>query len=72
MQIVCIEYRCIFVNVDPKSGERHPKHEPLKTLNSYRKLLPNEGPWMGVQLALRNSGRISVGDDVFVEDKNDQ
>lgn len=65
--------RCIFVNVNPATGERHPKQEPLKTLNNYRKLFPNEGPVMGVQLAIRKSfpGRISIGDDVFIEDKNE-
>lgn len=64
-------YRCIFVNVNPVTGERHPTHEPLKTLNTYRKLMPNEGPVMGVQLALRNGGQIRIGDDVFIEDKNE-
>lgn len=33
--------------------------------------MPNEGPVMGVQLALRNPGRISIGNDVFVEDESE-
>lgn len=59
------------MNVNPETGERHLQHEPLKTLNNYRKLIPNEGPIIGVQLALRNGGQISIGDDVFIEDKNE-
>lgn len=64
-------YRCIFVNVNPDTGERNPNFEPLKILNNYRKVIPKEGPVMGVQMALRNPGRISIGDDVFIEDESD-
>lgn len=63
-------HRCIFVNVDPNTGERHPNFEPLKTLNDFRKLIPSEGPIMGLLLALRNPGYISIGDDVYIGDES--
>lgn len=63
--------RCIFVNVNPDTGDRHPNFEPLKTLTNYRKVVPNEGPVMGLQMALRNLGQISIGDDVYIEDETE-
>lgn len=70
MDAIFVFYRCIFINVNPDTGERHPNFEPLKTLNNYRKVIPSAGPIMGVQLILRNPGQISIGDDVFIEDES--
>jgi hypothetical protein len=60
--------RCIFININPESAERHPQHEPLKTLKSYRKFAKTgENPVMGIHLGLREKGSIRLGDSVYVE-----
>lgn len=66
---VSIHFRCVFINVNPDTGERNPQFEPLKTLSGFRKVIPNEDPVMGVLLAIRSLGQISIGDDVFIPDE---
>jgi len=59
--------RCVLTNIDPVSGERHPKMEPLNTLKSYRafeNIAP--GPWFGIHLGIRSNGKVKLGDDVYV------
>lgn len=59
--------RCIFTNIDPVSGERNPKMEPLKTLRTFRtfeKIAAD--PWFGIHLGIRSNGKVKLGDDVYV------
>ena len=62
--------RCTLPNVDPETGIRD-KHEPLKSLRSFR-LVPNEddptygnAPTLGINLGIEVCGIIKVEDDVF-------
>lgn len=61
-------FRCIFTNIDPATGERNPDHQPLKTLKEYRSIVPNDSPVMGIHIGLRDAGRVSIGDAVYIED----
>lgn len=59
--------RCILTNIDPESGERNPKMEPLNTLKTFRtfeKIASN--PWFGIHLGIRSEGKVKIGDDVFI------
>lgn len=59
--------RCILTNIDPESGERNPKMEPLNTLKSFRtfeEIATN--PWFGIHLGIRADGKVKLGDDVYV------
>lgn len=66
--------RCIFTTVDPESGKKNPKVEPLKTLKGYRQITdpeirPATGdyPVMGIHLGLRSkNGTVRLGDPVYV------
>lgn len=60
--------RCIFTNINPETGERHPDREPLETLIKNRTIIPNESPVMGLHAALRQPGKISIGDEVYIND----
>uniref|UniRef100_A0A336KM92 CSON012457 protein n=1 Tax=Culicoides sonorensis TaxID=179676 RepID=A0A336KM92_CULSO len=61
--------RGTFSAVDQKTGEHSKDGEPLKTLNTYRKI---DGlPVMGVNVGVFQSGEIKIGDDVFVSYKKD-
>lgn len=75
--------RCIMTTVDPESGTKNPKVEPLKTLRSYRQAkdenirpFVGDSPIMGIHLALRGSGGqyVKLGDTVYAgipeEDEN--
>ena len=61
--------RCVFTNVDPATGERHPLMEPLKTLKSYRAFKEvATGPVFGIHLGIRGKeGKVKLGDDVYVD-----
>lgn len=66
--------RCIFTTVDPETGKKNSKAEPLKTLKSYRQItdpvvrpLVGDSPVMGIHLGLRGSnGIVRLGDPVYV------
>ncbi|RLU24163.1 hypothetical protein DMN91_004373 [Ooceraea biroi] len=66
--------RCIFTTVDPETGTKNPKVEPLKTLKSYRQIddpeirrVSGDSPVMGIHLGLRGSnGTVRLGDPVYV------
>lgn len=59
--------RCIFTNIDPTTGERHPKSEPLTTLKTFRSFKKiAAGPWFGIHLGIREKGNVKVGDAVYV------
>lgn len=60
--------RCILTNIDPTTSKRSPSFQPLKTLTSYRKIVPNDSPVLGVHLGVRSMGAVSIGDAVYVED----
>lgn len=61
--------RCIIINVDPKTGERNPNHEPLKFLKTNTSFIRQGNGVMGILCVLRQSGRVRVGDPVYVEDR---
>lgn len=66
--------RCIFTTVDPETGTKNPKAEPLKTLKSYRQITDPEirpftgdSPVLGIHLGLKGpSGSVRLGDPVYV------
>lgn len=68
-----IYFRCLFVNINPETGLRHPKHEPFQTLSKTRKILPDhDRPVMGIQMGIRVAGQVSIGDAVYInENSND-
>ncbi|XP_011315393.1 mitochondrial amidoxime reducing component 2-like [Fopius arisanus] len=66
--------RCIFTTIDPDTGVKHPKAEPLKTLKRYRQIqdpvmkkITKECPVMGIHLGLRGpNGVVRLGDPIYV------
>lgn len=60
-------FRCIFTNIDPETSLR--SKEPLQTLRTYRTIVPNNPPGMGVHLGVRSDGDVKMGDAVYVEDE---
>lgn len=60
--------RCIFTTVNPKTGEKHPERQPLKTLQSYRQNEANE-VLFGQNLIPLNEGIINQGDPIVVLSK---
>lgn len=69
MHLFC---RCIFTNIDPVTGQRNPKHQPYTKLKEYRRIAANEQlPVMGVHIGLRDPGRITIGDPIYVEDNDE-
>jgi uncharacterized protein YcbX len=60
--------RCYMTIIDPETGERNKKEEPLKTLKSFRlypKISP-KAPVFGIHLGLRSPGVVKSGDAVYV------
>lgn len=51
--------RCVFTTVDPASGERDPRGEPLTSLKSYRRT--PKGITFGMNLRPRGEGGIELG-----------
>ncbi|CAL1685336.1 unnamed protein product [Lasius platythorax] len=66
--------RCIFTTVNPETGTKNSKVEPLKTLKSYRQITDpqirpavGDSPVMGIHLALRGpNGTVRLSDPVYV------
>uniref|UniRef100_A0A183C022 MOSC domain-containing protein n=1 Tax=Globodera pallida TaxID=36090 RepID=A0A183C022_GLOPA len=63
--------RCVMTTIDPDSGCRNAKMEPLKELRKYR-LAPGklyeifkESPVFGVNMAIIKPGRVRIGDPVY-------
>lgn len=52
--------RCVMTTIDPETGIKH-KHEPLKTLASYRRTSAGGAPF-GAQAVPRRLGAIKIGD----------
>ncbi|REG85511.1 MOSC domain-containing protein [Marinomonas pollencensis] len=57
--------RCIFTTINPDTGERSRKGEPMKTLGKFR-LVKKEGVLFGINLIAENTGTISQGDSVEI------
>ena len=63
------------VTIDPDNGMTHEKMEPLKELKKYRLASGadrdrfKDSPLFGVQMRLLRSGRVAVGDQVWIEYK---
>lgn len=66
--------RCLLTTIDPETGVRYSKIEPLETLKGYRQIEDPEerrssghSPRMGVQLALRSGpgGLVSLSDPIY-------
>ncbi|XP_059617978.1 mitochondrial amidoxime reducing component 2-like [Phlebotomus argentipes] len=62
--------RCILTNINPESALRNPDGQPLKTLKEYR-MVPGAGesPILGIHLGVRETGKVSIGDTVYVGEK---
>ncbi|KAL0819758.1 hypothetical protein ABMA28_007803 [Loxostege sticticalis] len=67
--------RCILTTIDPETGVRNAKTEPLETLKSYRQIKDLEvrksagnSPRMGLQMALRSGPGevVSINDPIYV------
>lgn len=56
--------RCEFTTIDPESAERHPRNEPVATLEAYRRV--DTGIYFGMNLMPLSEGRLRVGDTVTV------
>ncbi|XP_045502631.1 mitochondrial amidoxime-reducing component 1-like [Colias croceus] len=67
--------RCIMTTIDPETGLRHSRAEPVETLKTYRQIedpvlrkSEKNSPRLGLQMALRSppGGRISLNDPIYV------
>jgi uncharacterized protein YcbX len=56
--------RCVFITIDPITGEKHPEREPLNTLKTYRKI--GNDVIFGQNVIALNQGQIKRGDKVTV------
>ncbi|OWR45616.1 Mo-molybdopterin cofactor sulfurase [Danaus plexippus plexippus] len=67
--------RCMLTTIDPETGTRDSKSEPIQTLKSYRQITDSSArPWsgsaprMGIHLALRSkNGLVSINDRIYVD-----
>lgn len=57
--------RCVFTTIDPESGVRDERQEPLRTLSTYRRFGAG-GPAFGIHLIPRGEGVVRAGDHVEV------
>ena len=64
--------RCLFTTIDPETGVRDERGEPLKTLRQYRlnedpalHSVMGNSPLFGINLGLRRPGEIKTGDVVY-------
>ncbi|WPB81287.1 MOSC domain-containing protein [Archangium violaceum] len=58
--------RCVFTTVDPETARADPQQEPLRTLSTYRRVLPSKGVMFGQNVIVRRPGEIRVGDAVEI------
>ncbi|MEE9342988.1 MAG: MOSC domain-containing protein [Gammaproteobacteria bacterium] len=54
--------RCIFTTIDPDTGTKDPRQEPLRTLGTYRRR--EKGVFFGLNLIPMGAGNLRVGDRV--------
>jgi hypothetical protein len=57
--------RCVFTTVDPQTGEKDPRLEPLRTLGSYRRR-PEGGVFFGQNAIPRSLGMLQLNSEVEV------
>ncbi len=57
--------RCAFTTIDPDSGEKHPRQEPLRSLSRYRRGVDG-GVYFGRNLIPERLGRVRIGDKVEI------
>lgn len=57
--------RCVFTTINPQTGEKHPKQEPLNSLKKYRQLEGGD-VCFGQNIVPLNQGKISVSDQVEI------
>ena len=64
--------RCVFTTIDPETGVRDERGEPLKTLRQFRlnedpalQSVLGNSPLCGINLGVRRPGEIKVGDVVY-------
>ena len=70
--------KCVVVNIDPDTGEKDSKHEPLKTLSKIRKMdfgidpvraakikRAAIGPPLSINCSVTQKGFVQVGDPVY-------
>ena len=50
---------------------RNPNREPFETLVKNRTIIPDQTPVMGVQMGIRVTGTISIGDAVYINDESE-
>ncbi|QOL26081.1 MOSC domain-containing protein [Thalassotalea sp. LPB0316] len=60
--------RCIFTTINPQTGEKHHKQEPLHSLKKYRQL-DNGDVCFGQNIVPLNQGKISLSDPVEIISK---
>jgi uncharacterized protein YcbX len=56
--------RCVFITIDPITGEKHPEREPLNTLKTYRKI--GNDVIFGQNVIALNQGQIKRGDEIVL------
>ncbi|VDI72515.1 Hypothetical predicted protein [Mytilus galloprovincialis] len=61
--------RCSLTTVDPATGEKVTRRQPLATLKSYMCVMEGTVPFFGVNAAIDIEGEIKVGDPVYVTRK---
>ncbi len=59
--------RCLVTTIDPETGERPDKSEPLRTLGRFRRAISG-GVMFAQNLVPENAGRISIGDVIELLD----
>jgi uncharacterized protein YcbX len=65
--------RCTLTTIGPENGIRDPEREPLRTLEKYRKHSgPEASPRLGVNLDVRRTGFINVGDPIYIARKESE
>jgi uncharacterized protein YcbX len=65
--------RCMLTTIGPENGIRDPEREPLRTLEKYRKHSgPEASPRLGVNLDVRRTGFINVGDPIYIARKESE
>ena len=57
--------RCTFPTIDPDTGTKDPRREPMRTLATFRRR-PEGGVFLGQNLIPRTLGTIRVGDEVEI------
>jgi len=57
--------RCVFITIDPKTLEKSPDQEPLRTLAKYRQH-PRGGVSFGIHLIPRQIGKIKLEDEIRI------